>query len=43
MLSNLGQEDDIKKAMDMGANDYLVKAHFTTEEIVGKIKKTLGK
>ena len=43
MLSNLGQEDDIKKAMDMKANDYLVKAHFTTEEIVEKIKKTLGK
>jgi len=42
MLSNLGQEDDIKKAMDMGANDYLVKAHFTTEEIVGKIKKVLN-
>lgn len=43
MLSNLGQEDDIKKAMDMGANDYLIKAHFTTEEIVGKIKKILNK
>ncbi len=43
MLSNLGQEDDIKKAKDMGANDYLVKAHFTTEEIVNKIKKTLNK
>jgi len=43
MLSNLGQDDDIKKAMDMGANDYLVKAHFTTEEIVTKIKKMLGK
>jgi len=43
MLSNLGQEDDIKKAMEMKANDYLVKAHFTTEEIVEKIKKTLGK
>jgi len=43
MLSNLGQDDDIKKAMDMGANDYLVKAHFTTEEIVTKIKKMLDK
>lgn len=43
MLSNLGQDDDIKKAMDMGANDYLVKAHFTTEEIATKIKKILGK
>ncbi|PLX28159.1 response regulator [Candidatus Parcubacteria bacterium] len=43
MLSNLGQEDDIAKAMENGANDYLVKAHFTTEEIVGKIKELLGK
>ena len=42
MLSNLGQDDDIKKAMDIGANDYLVKAHFTTEEIVEKIKSVLG-
>jgi DNA-binding response OmpR family regulator len=43
MLSNLGQEDDIKKAMEMGANDYLVKAHFTTEEIVQKIRALLKK
>lgn len=43
MLSNLGQEDDISKAMENGANDYLVKAHFTTEEIVTKIKSILGK
>ncbi len=43
MLSNLGQEDDIAKAMEGGANDYLVKAHFTTEEIIGKIKDILGK
>ena len=42
VLSNLGEEDDIKKAMDLGANDYLVKAHFTTDEIVEKVKKELG-
>ncbi len=41
MLSNLGEDNDIKKAKDMGANDYLVKAHFTTEEIIEKIEKTL--
>lgn len=41
MLSNLGQDDDIKKAMEMGANDYLVKAHFTTEEIISKIKSIM--
>lgn len=42
MLSNLGQEDDVKKALNLGANDYLIKAHFTTEEIVEKIKSRLG-
>jgi DNA-binding response OmpR family regulator len=42
MLTNLGQEEDNKKALALGANDYLVKAHFTTEEIVEKIKNRLG-
>jgi DNA-binding response OmpR family regulator len=42
MLTNLGQEEDNKKALDLGASDYLVKAHFTTEEIVEKIKSRLG-
>lgn len=41
MLSNLGQEEDVKKALSMGANDYLIKAHFTTEEIIEKIKSRL--
>ena len=41
MLTNLGQEEDIKKAQDLKANDYLIKAHFTTEEIVEKIKSQL--
>jgi len=41
MLSNLGQEDDVKKAMDLGASDYLIKSNFTTQEITDKIKKTL--
>lgn len=43
MLSNLGQKDDIDKAIKMGANDYMVKAHFSTEEIIEKIKSELGK
>lgn len=42
MLSNLGEKDDIKKAKETGANDYLVKAHFTTKEITEKIKETLN-
>jgi len=43
MLSNLGQDEDIKKALAGGANDYLVKAHFTIEEIVAKVKKLLNR
>lgn len=39
MLSNLGQDSDIKKAKDMGANDFMVKANFTSREIAEKIKK----
>ena len=42
MLSNLGQEDDIQKAMALGASSYLIKAHFTTDEIVNKIKEILN-
>jgi len=38
ILSNLGQKDDIEKGMEMGANDYLIKAHFTPGEIIEKIQ-----
>jgi DNA-binding response OmpR family regulator len=41
ILSNLGQETDIKKGMDLGAVDYIVKAHITIEEVVEKAKKYL--
>jgi len=43
MLSNLGQDDDVKKATEMGATGYMVKAHFTTDEIASKVKELLGK
>ncbi len=42
VLSNLGEKDDIKEAKKLGASDYLVKAHFTTEGITSKIKKELN-
>ncbi|MBU2028799.1 response regulator [Patescibacteria group bacterium] len=43
ILSNLGQEDDIKKGIDLGAEDFLIKALYIIPEIVEKIKKTLAK
>lgn len=42
ILSNFGQESKVQQGLALGAKDYLVKANFTTGEIVEKIKKTLG-
>ena len=42
MLTNLGQEEDSKKALALGANEYLVKANFTTKEIIEKINSQLS-
>jgi len=41
ILSNLGQEKETEKGIEMGAVGYLVKAHFTLSEIIKKIKETL--
>lgn len=38
VASNLGQKEDIKKAMDLGANDYVVKTNLSIEELVQKVK-----
>ncbi|OGZ33686.1 MAG: hypothetical protein A2Y98_01525 [Candidatus Portnoybacteria bacterium RBG_19FT_COMBO_36_7] len=41
ILSNLGQQDDVKKGINLGAVDFLIKAHFTPSEIIDKIKQVL--
>ncbi|EKD43048.1 MAG: hypothetical protein ACD_72C00482G0001 [uncultured bacterium] len=41
LLTNLGQKDDVEKGLQMGAVDYLIKAHFKPSEVVDKIKKVL--
>jgi len=41
ILSNLGQKEEIEKGMNLGATDFLIKAHFTLSEIVEKIKTIL--
>ncbi|MFA5714181.1 MAG: response regulator [Candidatus Paceibacterota bacterium] len=38
ILSNLGQGEDIEKGLKLGAKDFLVKAHFTPQEIINKLK-----
>ncbi len=42
ILSNLGQQEDIDRAMALGAQDFMVKANFTLDEIIGKIRTALG-
>ena len=41
VLSNLGQKEDMDRAMKAGAEDFMVKAHFTPTEIVSKIRSIL--
>lgn len=43
ILSNLGQQEEVEKGLTLGADDYLIKAHFTPDEIIDKIEKVLNK
>ncbi|MHB8651641.1 MAG: response regulator [Minisyncoccota bacterium] len=42
VLSNLGQQEDIDRAMTLGAKDFMVKANFTLEEIIARVRVILG-
>jgi len=41
VFSNLGDTSDISKAKELGANDYLIKANLTPNQVVEKIKEGL--
>ena len=43
ILSNLGQKEDVDKGLKLGAVDYLIKAQFTPEEIIVKVKNAFAK
>lgn len=38
LLTNLSQKEDIKQGLILGAEDYLIKSHFTPSEVLKKIK-----
>lgn len=42
VLSNLDKADDMQKAKGLGAKDFMVKSNFTLNEIVNRVKTTLG-
>lgn len=41
ILSNLGQQSDIKKAKKLGANDYLIKANYSMSGVIEKARSYL--
>ena len=43
ILSNLGQELDIKRGLGLGAQNYLVKTDISLSEVVEKIKEQIIK
>ena len=42
VLSNQGQEEEIERAKQLGADDYIVKASAIPSEVLDQVKKGLG-
>ena len=41
ILSNLGQDSDIDRAIKLGADGYIIKASATPTEVVGKVEEII--
>lgn len=39
--SNLGQKEDIERALNLGATDYIIKSDMSLEEIVAKVQNKI--
>lgn len=42
LLTNLGQKEEIEKGLELGANDYIIKAHLTPSEVVERVRTLLA-
>jgi len=42
IISNLSQEEDIKKGKQLGAVDFIVKTDYTLDEIIEKVKEIIN-
>jgi DNA-binding response OmpR family regulator len=42
VASNLGQKEDMEKATNMGATDFVVKSDLSLENLIAKIRKIVG-
>ena len=43
VLSNLGQEGDVEKGKTLGADEFLIKANFSLDEVIVKVRAVLAK
>ena len=43
LLTNLGKKPDVERGVKLGADDYIIKAHYTPTEVVEKITNLLDK
>ena len=43
LLTNLSQKENVERGFELGADSYIIKAHFTPSEVVEKIKGILKK
>jgi len=42
VLTNYGQKENVDRCLNLGAEDYLIKAHFVPSEVIARIKKIIG-
>jgi len=42
ILTNFAQKEHIDRCLSLGADDYLIKAHFVPSEVIQKIKRILA-
>ncbi len=43
ILSNLGQEEDLERAKELGAIDFMTKADFSINQVVSRVKEDYAK
>ena len=42
ILTNLENVGEVERALELGANTYLVKANYSLEDVVAKVKRAMG-
>ena len=43
LLTNLGQKSEVEKGLALGADEYIIKAHFTPTAVVARVREILNK